>query len=70
MLILGYKVRKDDEELEQALRYKICKYFDLRHGRQVFYETPDSEIVIIYAKRKPFVTFFEQHAMDPAFAPH
>ena len=59
-LILGYRIPEHDSDLEVQFRERLCKFFDLRNGKQVFYETPNGEIVIIYAKRKPFVTFFEQ----------
>jgi hypothetical protein len=62
MLILGYRVPEHDSTIETKFREQLCKYFDLRNGKQVFYETPNGDIVIIFAKRKPFASFFENAA--------
>lgn len=59
MLILGYRIPNHDDTIELGFRRLINKYFDIRNGRQVIYDTPDGEIVIMYLKRKPFASFFE-----------
>ena len=64
MLILGYKVPKD-VQIETDFRELLCKYFDLRNGKQVIYEMPDGEVVIVYARRKPFASFFQKFSFCP-----
>lgn len=64
-LILGYKVPQHDEKVELAFREHLCKYFDLRNGRQVIYEMPDGDVVILYVKRKPFASFLENYSFCP-----
>jgi hypothetical protein len=59
-LILGYRIPQHDDSLETAFREQLCQYFDLRNGKQVIYDTPSGEIVIIYAKRKAYSSFFEK----------
>lgn len=65
MLILGYKVPQHAPEIETEFREVFCKYFDLRNGRQVIYEMPDGDVVIMYVRRKPYSSFFEKFSFCP-----
>ena len=64
-LILGYKVPQHEPEIETQFREVLCKSFDLRNGRQVIYEMPDGDVVIMFVRRKPFSSFFDKLAFCP-----